>query len=107
MSNSLSIQPIDPVPDGQPSLFITFTCVKCGKTCRTEQQPGFVPRYCNDCAAVVEREKNAERQRKWREKHPGGNTKQVQKWRKDNPVDARQAAAKQNAKRPRKTAQRG
>lgn len=81
----LKIEPIAPISDfGQPGLIVTFTCVRCGASCRRElPRPGFLPRYCDDCLPLL----NAERVKRWRERHPDR---------------AKAAAKKQNDKRPRK-----
>ena len=50
------------------SRLIEFTCQHCGKPSSREQFPGPKPRYCLLCLPTVEAEKNAERQKRHRER---------------------------------------
>ena len=46
---------------------VTFTCERCGQeVTRQQTSPGFLPRYCDDCAKIVKREKTRERVAKHR-----------------------------------------
>ena len=51
---------------------VTFTCRECGRQETREQLPGGTPRYCSLCRPVVHARKNAERQRRWRERRRAG-----------------------------------
>ena len=48
---------------------ITFTCIKCKQQVTQQRYPGRTPLYCGDiCADEAEREKTAERTRRYRER---------------------------------------
>lgn len=51
---------------------VEFTCQRCGKTTTREQFPGPTPKYCLLCLPEVERERNAARQRRHRERRRTG-----------------------------------
>lgn len=55
----------------QPSIAVEYTCVECGKGCKSHQQkPGFLPRYCEGCAKTIKKQKQVERVQRWRANHP-------------------------------------
>ena len=47
---------------------VTFTCQECGRQETREQLPGPKPRYCGLCWPTVQARRNAERQRRHRER---------------------------------------
>ena len=51
---------------------VTITCRECGREETREQLPGAIPRYCSLCGPMVKARKNAERQRRWRERRRTG-----------------------------------
>jgi len=70
MTNRLTITAIPPITEAQPALVIEYTCTRCNADCRaTLASPGFLPRYCLPCAAIMKRDKSAARQVTWRAEH--------------------------------------
>ena len=70
MPNRLEIIPIPPITEDQPSLLVIYTCTRCNAECKaTLASPGFLPRYCLPCAAIMKRDKSAARQVTWRAEH--------------------------------------
>jgi hypothetical protein len=47
---------------------VAFTCQRCGKEATREQFPGPKPKYCLLCLPMVEADRNAERQRRYRDR---------------------------------------
>jgi hypothetical protein len=75
-------------PGQQPAIVVHTTCAECGTpVTRHYDQPGFVPRLCDECrkAAAVRRVQ------RWRENHPEAyrqiKEKQRQARRKPKPPD--------------------
>ena len=70
MPHRLTVTAIEPISAKQPALVIEYTCTRCRADCRAElASPGFLPRYCLPCAAIVKRAKAAARQATWRAEH--------------------------------------
>ena len=66
----LEITPIPPITEDQPALLVLYTCARCRADCRaTLASPGFLPRYCLTCAAIVKRAKASAAQAAWRAEH--------------------------------------
>ena len=66
----LEITPIPPITEDQPALLVIYTCARCRADCRaTLASPGFLPRYCLPCAAIVKRAKASAAQAAWRAEH--------------------------------------
>ncbi len=47
---------------------VTFTCRECGSEVTEEHLPGPRPRYCQPCWPLVQRERNARKQKAYRER---------------------------------------
>ena len=70
MQDRLIITPLTPLDGAQPALDIVYSCARCRADCHvTMKTPGFLPRYCTPCAAIVRRDKAAVRQAEWRAAH--------------------------------------
>ncbi len=51
---------------------VTFTCQECGRQETREQLPGPTPKYCGYCWPTVQARRNADRQRRHRERQRAG-----------------------------------
>lgn len=45
---------------------VNYVCQRCGRLTTRLMYPGPTPKYCDDCRPIVEREKNRERQAKFK-----------------------------------------
>jgi len=57
---------IEALEDGK--ILVRYTCERCGKSAERVQSPGFMPKYCGECAKIVTREKATARKQKQRAK---------------------------------------
>jgi len=70
MPHRLEIIPIEPITEEQPALLVIYTCTRCRADCKaTLASPGFLPRYCSACKAIVKRAKASALQAAWRIEH--------------------------------------
>jgi len=53
----------------QKTFTYQYTCQRCRRSFFVTKRRGGYQNYCRDCRVIVDKERNRERVRRWREKH--------------------------------------